>query len=186
MRLFVAIELPAETRAEVARATAPLRDLDDALRWSRAETLHVTLAFLGTMEESRVGELTAALEGAAAAVAPFELTIRGVGGFPGLRRPRVVWAGVDAPAELGRLHQRVEAALAPRGYTAERRPFAPHLTLARVRGGRARPIPALEEAAGGVELETTLLVREIALMQSLLGAGGARYARVAAVPLGGR
>lgn len=93
----MAIELPAAAQAEVAHATAPLRGLDDALRWTRTENLHLTLAFLGEMPEERVPALTEALTGAAARVAPFALRLAGVGGFPGLSRPRVVWASAEAP-----------------------------------------------------------------------------------------
>lgn len=181
----MAIELPGDARAEVARATAPFRGADDALRWTRTENLHLTLAFLGEMPEERVPALTEALAGAAAQVAPFALTLSGVGGFPGLRRPRVVWAGVAAPDALGRLHAAVEAALVPHGYLAERRPYTPHLTLARAQGGRAQPMPELAERAAEVELGTSLEVKEIVLMRSRTEAGGARYERLAALALTG-
>jgi 2'-5' RNA ligase len=185
VRLFVAIELPEDVRAEVARATAPLRTLDDALRWTRTASLHLTLAFLGETPAERVPALAGALADAAAPVAPFAMALRGIGAFPALRRPRVVWVGAMAGVELVTLNARVESALAPHGYAPERRPFAPHLTVARVRGTRARRIDGLEERAGEVTLDTSLTVREVALMVSFPEPGGARYERLAGAALGG-
>ena len=138
LRLFVACELPDDVRDALGRLQAGLRRGDRAgLRWVRPEGIHITLKFLGGVEEGRVGEITPAL---ASAIEPFELRVRpaSLGGFPSLvagggARLRVVWVGLEGDVEgLAALAGRVDAALESIGFPSERRPFAAHLTLARV------------------------------------------------------
>ncbi len=188
LRLFVAIELPEEWLAALARLQEALRGAGlVALRWTRPEGIHLTLKFLGAVPEKRLDEVTRAMARAAAQARPFTLRLGRLGSFGGPQRPRVIWTGVQGELEaLTRLWRAVEAEIAPLGFPQERDSFTPHLTLARV------PEPAQRELAGvladalarTVLPETTpLTVREIALMRSLLGPGGARYQRLATVPL---
>lgn len=149
MRAFVAIDLPDSLRAELTRredlfrtamASSPGRKGE--VRWVRAESIHLTLKFLGDAAEARLAELIKRLE-ASGRFKPFTVEVKGFGFFPDARNPRVFWAGVEAPPELGMLAARVEAAAAEAGFAQERRPFLPHLTLARL----ASPVPALVTAA---------------------------------------
>ena len=137
VRCFVAVELPAEARRCIGGLVAGLREAGvRGLRPVNPDGVHLTLKFLGDVSTSTVGDVAAALEGAAAGARPFDLELRGVGGFPDLRRPRVLWVGVGGDLEaLQRLYESVESALAPLGFPPEGRAFTPHLTLARLREG---------------------------------------------------
>lgn len=152
----------------------------------RPESVHVTLAFLGQVDDARVPELVRALEGAARAGGRFSLGLGGGGSFGSPRAPRVLWVGVTGEVDaLVALQQRVVEALAPLGFPPEERRFSPHLTLARARspGGDAA-LKAAEELARAVASEAEP-IEEIVLFQSSPGAGGPRYDALARVPLGG-
>ena len=185
LRLFVACELPAGVRSALEAIQDDLRRLDvPRLRWTRVEGIHVTLKFLGAVAASRVDAITAALE---AAVTPFELRLRlsSLGGFGGARL-RVVWAGLDGDvAALASLAGAVDAALTPLGFPRERRPFAAHLTLARV----PDQLPAAERQKIGKLIDgyrgtrtASMILTQVVLMRSTLGPGGAVYERLALFP----
>ncbi len=188
LRLFVACELPDDVRGALGRVQDDLRRLGAGrLRWVRPEGIHVTLKFLGAVEESRVEALSSAL---AAAVEPFELRLRPstLGGFGGSRL-RVVWVGLEGDIEaLGALAGRVEASLAPLGFSSEGRPSAPHLTLARV-PDQAPPAERrrLSELIECYRLppQPAMTLAEVHLMQSVPGPGGSVYHRLASFPRAG-
>ncbi len=135
LRLFVAVTLPAEAREAIARVIHALRAADmSGLRLVNPEGVHLTLKFLGNVDSSRVSVLTDALHAAGEGAAPFALQLSGVGAFPNPRSPRVLWAGVSGDTEsLTALASRVDDTCSTLGYSRERRPFSPHLTLAHVR-----------------------------------------------------
>jgi len=141
MRLFTAIEIPDEVRSALRAVLAYLRPLAN-LRWSPVENLHITTKFIGEWPEARVAELRSALR--QVAMAPIEIAIRGLGWFPNQKRPRVFYAGVESPPELGALAVATERALASIGVPVEDRPYRPHLTLARVKD--TAPLNALNNA----------------------------------------
>ena len=186
MRLFLAINLDPSVRQAIHDATAPLRDAAPSLSWVREPLLHFTMKFLGEQEEMLVAALRAALASVGMRHRTIELELGGIGAFPNLRRPRVVWMGIASEPRLELLHHDVEVACEQLGLPLEGRPFRPHLTLARV---RVRPpldeLRALARAAKRVDHRETLMVESIDLMQSDLGqpASGARYTRLAAAPL---
>src|SRR5690606_8650349 len=138
VRLFFAVKLPADEQEQLHDATARLRATDLPVRWVPPEHLHVTLKFLGTVAEPLVAAVQDAGARAAAGLAPFDARLGGIGAFPNVRRPRVVWVGVRDAEPLLRLHAALEQALAPLGFAPEDRAFQPHVTLGRVRDG-ARP-----------------------------------------------
>ena len=185
VRLFVACELPDDVRDALGRIQADLRRMaGDSLRWVRPESIHVTLKFLGEVDATRVGDITAAL---AAAIEPFELRVRPatLGTFGG-DRLRVVWVGLEGATDaLAALAARVEGALEPLGFPREQRPFAAHLTLARapdhVPVEERRQLAALARRYQPPPLPSMTL-RQVALMRSTLGPGGSLYSRLAAFP----
>lgn len=190
MRLFVAFDLPpAVTRRIAAFATAQ-KDLLPAARWVPPENVHLTLAFLGEVEQSRLPSLVAALGSAFAAHPPVRLAVVGGGCFPPRRPARVAWLGIEAEPPLGPLHaavaRGVESAL---GLPPEKRPFHPHLTLARPRKPWPRgAVDAFTNAAAswvrGVETEElTFNARQGRLIRSHLGPSGARYEVLESFPL---
>lgn len=157
MRLFVAVDLPAEARAAIGavqrRMVSRLADRSDGeprrasrLKWVDAGQSHVTLVFLGEVEEVRAPSLIAALE-TAVDLAPFEITLESIGVFPPRGAPRVLWVGVGAgTAPLAALQREVVARAASLGFPVDDRSFLPHLTLARWRESR----PADRERAARV------------------------------------
>jgi len=193
MRLFVAIEIPEGPRAEAGRRLQAVRGQLPPARWVDPEKIHLTLIFLGAIEEADLPALGAALRSAAAAHAPFLLALQGGGTFPPRRPARVAWIGVDAadtagPA-LAALQADVSAAAAGAvGYTPESRPYHPHITLARCPENWPRPAIDLFTAAFAGPLSDPFPVSRIALFESQLRGGpggGARYRVVEAFPLAG-
>lgn len=182
----MAVLLPEALRLRVDEAAAGLRDRARGVAWVRVENLHVTLRFLGAVDETTLGRAREALAEAAGDVAPFRLDLAGFGGFPSASSPRVIWVGVRDGAEpLVTLYARLEAALARRGLPPEGRAFHPHVTVGRAREPRGVPgLAGCLEASGEPLGETR--VDAVHLMRSDLDPGGARYSVLAREPLGGR
>lgn len=184
MRLFLAIDLGAELRHAVYESTAPLREAAPALAWVREEQLHLTLKFYGDVDEGRVSAIVDAMRGVAARHRVIELAVGEAGAFPGFRRARVVWLGVEREPRLELLHHDVEVASEALGFEVDGRAFRPHLTLARVRGrADEAALRALQRAARGVNFRGTLVVRSLDLMRSDLTSAGSRYILLDAAPL---
>jgi 2'-5' RNA ligase len=181
MRAFIAIDLPTSIQAALAQAQADLSARGPDCRWTRPEGIHLTLKFLGPISDPQVEQVTRAL----AVLAPFSVfsvEVRGFGFFPDARRPRVFWAGLEAPPSLGELAQRVEKVMAGLGFAPETRPFAPHLTLARLKVPRPQPaLAALVEPKSRVSLGR-FEVSEFFLFESKLSSRGAEYGKVARFP----
>lgn len=192
IRAFIAVELNAVVREAVERVMRDLRAAagGDCVRWVRPEGIHLTLKFLGDIDVDSVPAISGALDRCATPSQPFSLMLEGVGAFPNLRRPRVIWVGLGGALEpLMELHRSVERELETLGFARERRAFTPHLTLGRVRDGASQQqLRALSEAVAGasVERDVVILVRELALMKSDLRPTGAVYTRLHAALLGGR
>jgi 2'-5' RNA ligase len=177
LRIFYAIELPLEIRARAAEHIARLRSTLPHLRagWERTEKLHLTLKFLGNVEESRIPALSLAAERAVSAFSPFTLTVADAGAFPPHGQPRVLWLGIsDSSNTLARLQQALEDECAAAGFKREQRPFHPHITIARLRQpAGARQLAAIHKETGFPAMELT--VKEIILMHSEMTPGGSRY-----------
>ena len=190
IRAFVAILLTDATRQAVAAEIERLRPFGRAVAWVPPQNLHLTLQFLGEQPDDRLSEAGAALEEAAAGAAPFTATLHGLGAFPGLERPRILWVGVaQGGMEVRALQVRVAAALEARGFPPESRPWHAHLTIGRVfdeRRWRREASPGLREAI--TRLGSTSFgevpVASIALMRSDLHPSGARYSELRAFELG--
>jgi len=186
-RLFLAINLPASVRGAIAADTAPMRAAARDLSWVAADDIHLTLKFLGAQPPEAVAPLRDALAPALARVVPLALEIGGLGAFPNLRAPRVVWMGVAADSRLELLHHDIEVIGADQGYELEGRPFRPHITLARARTALAeQPARALRQAAAMVRHASRVPVSSVEIMATQFGAGGARYTALASIALGGR
>ena len=181
MRLFVALDVPEHVGAAIAGLSAKLRLTCPSARWVRIEGAHVTLKFIGEVSAERADEIKAALATVLFSTAvPIHFT--GVGFFPNDRRPRVLWAGVEASAELAALAVAVDSALGSLGFAPETRAFSPHLTLARFDppGGKGA-LDALHAAiakAGPFEFGDAIQ-KEFHLYLSILKRGGAEYTRLA-------
>lgn len=189
IRSFVAILLPDALRDTIAATIERLRPLCAAVAWVPPQNLHVTLQFLGSQTEERLVAADAALEAAVARCAPLDVTLHGLGAFPGLERPRILWIGMAQGAlEARALQARVADALADHGFPKEERAWHPHVTIGRVfdeRRWRREAGPPLRSALAQAAATRfgTLRVTEVALMRSDLAPSGARYTvrRVAAL-----
>ncbi|HYN84249.1 MAG TPA: RNA 2',3'-cyclic phosphodiesterase [Pyrinomonadaceae bacterium] len=177
LRVFCAVELPEDVRRAAAGHVARLRAEFPQLKvgWEREEKLHLTLKFLGEIEEARVERLSRAAGEAAAAARAFEISIEGTGLVPPRGAPRVLWLGVrDETRGLALLNERLEDACAAEGFARETRDFRPHLTVARLRTPEGvRPLASLHAATEFAA--RPFEVRELVVMQSQLGPGGSRY-----------
>jgi 2'-5' RNA ligase len=185
MRLFLAVRLPEPARERLRPALEAGRTAAGAsVGFARIEQLHFTLAFLGEQPEEALARACEAAE-KASELPQFELAISGRGAFPGMSRPRVLWLGVgEGAAALTALAEKLCGGLRERGFKLEDRPFRPHLTLARVRPRGDRDARRALEAIPPGEL-TRFTVRELSLMQSVLGSSGAKHTELRAFPLGG-
>jgi 2'-5' RNA ligase len=181
MRAFIAIELPETIREALAREQARFRAVSSDARWTRPEGIHLTLKFLGeisTEQEAQVKEALGAIE----RFEKFNVSVKGFGFFPDAKRPRVFWAGLDAPPGLARLSEQVEKALEPLGFPKEIRAFRPHLTLARFKIPRPQPKLTATLAASGASDLGTFEVSEFFLWESRLSPAAAEYRKVARFP----
>ena len=183
MRLFVALEIPATVRNNLEELIEQFRRLSGqdhrkGPRWVRAENLHVTLKFIGEAAPGKLEEIRRVLSGVRSS-AFVELKCRGLGFFPNEKRPQVFWAGLDASENLPRLVQDVDRALVPEGIERERRPFAPHLTLARFEPPRLDE--RFREAIAQAQSQEfgSFQAREFHLIESKTKPTGAEYTRVA-------
>jgi 2'-5' RNA ligase len=188
MRLFVAVELPAEALEALNRVQHELqRDpMLARLRWVRPEGMHLTLKFLGETPTARRADIEGAIERGVQGIAPFEVRLAKLGKFGSRMSPRVVWVDVEGDMEpLLRLQEQVERELAQLRYPPENRKFSPHLTLARVPQERAREVAgALETALASAKAPSaTIPVGGVSLMKSDLRPSGAIYTRLFAAPL---
>lgn len=189
IRSFVAIDLPDPLRDALQEVTEQLRRRmpDGSVRWSRVSGIHLTLKFLGDVSEADMPEVTQVLAGAGRRHAPFAFSVGGVGCFPAVARPRVVWVGVqEETGSLASLQRDVEKSLAPLGFQPEKRPFHPHLTLGRtrrnVRSADQRRIGEIIVASDVGELGR-INVASFRLVRSDLRPGGAVYTSLASFPL---
>ncbi len=176
MRLFTAIELPAEILLRLERLVALLRP-EALIKWSPLDNLHITVKFIGEWPNDRLPELESALAGIESR-RPIEIECRGLGWFPDERSPRVLWAGVQAGEALHDLARDTEEQLLPLGIARESRVFSPHLTLARVKS----PVPLRGLRRKVEELRPTLIgkfeVSRFALFRSDPGTNASIYRRL--------
>ncbi len=186
MRLFLALELDARERRKIVQATALMREAAPAANWVREENIHLSLKFFGELSEWAPAALSALLAPVGLAHQPLELRVGGLGAFPNLRAPRVVWMGVQHDPRLELLHHDVEGACDAGGYGLDARAFRPHITIARVRDGmKSADARALASAARAVRYAGTHRVAALSIVESVLEPGGPRYTQVASIPLGG-
>ena len=175
IRTFIAVEIDPQTVRQISLTVADLKPRIPGIRWVPPTNFHFTIKFLGNIEESKVEAIAQALELALHPFPRFIINAKGLGVFPKLRRPRVLWVGLEGK-ELSKLASKVEKALEPLGFEPEKRDFTPHLTVGRWRQFD-RPSREL-----GVELERwkghefgESTVTEVIFFRSELKRAGAIY-----------
>ena len=186
MRLFLAINLPPSERRAIRDATSPMRDAARGVSWVTEDRLHLTLKFLGEQPERVVEPLREVLLDVAARAPATRLELAGLGAFPNLRDPHVVWLGVGRDPKLELLHHDIESVCARLGYEEDGRAFRPHITLGRVRGRLSgEAARALSDAARRVEYRGAVEATSFEVMSSRLTPSGPNYSVVATIPLKG-
>jgi 2'-5' RNA ligase len=173
MRIFIALDIPAEIRARLTDYLERARNLAPEARWARVEGLHVTLKFVGEFSDARLEEMKAAL--ATVKAASFEVRFEGVGFFPNPKSARVFWAGVDGGEHLPRLASAIDGVLAGLGIAPEEKPYHPHLTLARA---SSRPLRELQALLEDKQRFGTMTAREFFLYRSQPQKGGSKYTKL--------
>jgi 2'-5' RNA ligase len=170
----VALDLSNEVRAAIAQFSEKLRTEFPSAKWARSEGIHVTLKFIGEVQEERVAQIEDALSAVNSAM-PVEMNFRGAGFFPDDRRPRVFWIGIDGTSNLAQIAAQIETRLEPLGIPRESREFKPHLTLARI--SELRGIEKLRDALRKRDSLDfgTVRTNEMHLFQSELGRAGSKY-----------
>ena len=169
MRLFIGIPLSPAVVAELAALTARLKSPDDGLRWPAEAGWHITLQFLGSTTPQQLACVMAGLS--QIRHAPFEIQLEPPGFFD---RAGVFFAGVRLSSQLTGLQQRVLAATTPCGFFPEERPYHPHITLARDKGGR-QGLRKLKGRLASVAEFSSFEAGEFLLYESFPGPGGSRY-----------
>ena len=184
MRSFIALELPEDVKAPISGLIEALRPVARAVRWVRAENIHLTLKFLGEVHEDRISGIGQAMERAAGMHAPFKVVAAGTGSFPGHGRPRVIWAGLDGGQELAGLHSDIERAMETLGFIPEKREFRAHLTIGRVKNPKGLQELMRELQAHADEGFGEFEALEVTLFKSDLLPSGARHTPLVRAPLG--
>jgi RNA 2',3'-cyclic 3'-phosphodiesterase len=191
MRLFVGLDIPQDIRDRLSHFVDGLRSFAPDIRFVNPETFHITLKFIGdTTKADEIKRALASIHGPS-----FNVTFAATGYFPGIKSPRVFWAGIQAPPELASLASAIDRAMTPLGFEPERGPYQPHLTLARSGSGRPRPTPGdkpnpkfqrLQQRLSSLPQPDfgTMTAHEFFLYESKLSPRGAQYFKVERYPLG--
>jgi len=189
LRLFLAIAVPPAVCGEIARAQDQLRrhSPPGAIRWTRPDQFHLTLKFLGDVLAGQVDALKASVATVCAGFPALQLSADGLGFFPGVEKPRVVWTGTrEDTGRLADLQRQLEAAMQPFAPTEKAGPFTGHITLGRFKPGHHTLPPRLMERVTMLPARHfgDWLAGSVELVRSELTATGARHTPLASFPLG--
>jgi 2'-5' RNA ligase len=186
VRAFIAFALPPEIEQHARVLQERFRAAGLKLRWVATSNIHLTIRFLGEIDPSMIDPIGAAIQASARSAAPIDLVVQGLGVFPNIRRPNVLWAGLGGQLDnLQQLHARLEDELAFWGFAREKRPFRAHLTLARIKDriDSRNLSEALKESGNFEPLMFT--ATELILFRSDLRPQGAQYTQLVKKKLGG-
>jgi len=176
IRSFIAIELSESIKKELAQLQEELKSCSADVKWTKPENIHLTLKFLGSVDEVQINQIKSILDKVASNCKPFKISLFKIGCFPKLDYPRVVWVGIDKGcSDAEAIAKDIEEDLSKIGFTKEKRSFSAHLTLGRVRSGKNRK--NLVEKIKSLEFDssTEMLAKEITLFKSTLTPKGSIY-----------
>ena len=179
IRSFIAIELSPPLRHHIEKIQNELKSATTDVRWVRSEGIHLTLKFLGAIDEQRVDEIGDRIEECVADTTIFTVTVGSLGAFPNSEHPKVIWLGIeDERGVLQNVQQTIDTRLTSLGFTAEKRTFSPHLTLGRIKSPKGRRTVSERLKTMGKCECGTLDVKEIFLFKSDLKPSGAVYTKL--------
>lgn len=183
IRTFIAVDLPQQVKMEIDKMTAGFRQLNANIRWVKAANLHLTLRFLGDIPEESVPALADSIKDGTEGFGRFDLSLSGLGAFPNLRRPRVIWIGSGSGTDrLKNLAAKVEQATIESGFGKGDKPFSSHLTIGRVKfpKGLDQLLTQIEKTG----YESQLFgVNEVSIFKSDLSPAGPKYTRLEVISL---
>lgn len=183
MRAFIAVELDPAIKESLLALIRDLRATRAAVRWVAPAGMHLTLKFLGAIDDGQALRVKDVLTQVVSRHRPFPIQVEGTGAFPGERNPRVLWAGFSAAPELLALQSDLDKALEAEGFEREARDFSPHLTLGRVKGPERLAQAMAELARHRERTFGSMTVGALALFESLLRPEGAEYRKLFEAPL---
>jgi 2'-5' RNA ligase len=179
IRAFIALPLPEAVKKELLKVSATLRKIMDA-RWVSPEAMHITMKFLGDIDEKNIEGMAKKLDELSEPCQPFEMSLGGLGAFPSPKKARVVWAGIEADiSRLRNLAASIDDMALDYGITKEGRPFTAHVTLARLRE------PSMINLDVRIE-KITFIINGMHFYKSDLTPQGARYTLLHSSPFTGR
>ncbi len=182
IRIFIAIEIPDSIQTKIAQLQEELKQSGEHISWTKASNIHLTLKFLGDVEETLLPEMNNSLGLICSKQAAFSFTIKNLGFFPNTRRARVLWAGIFNPGQqLAELTKKVEECLIQFGFSKENRKFNPHLTIGRVKSPLR--ISFIEKIKGKSFFGGKITVGEIVVIKSDLKPTGAVYTPLVKIKL---
>ncbi len=185
IRAFIAIAVPESVLKSCQEIMAQLKGLNLQGRFAKTDSIHLTLQFLGNIEEDQIAVIAQVLEQAGREIAPFDLEVGRLGVFPHLANPRVVWIGAEPVDELMTLQSKIQQGLEPLGFSKENRDFHPHLTLLRLKSRKnLRQLAQYIDTEGPGLRAGVIQAEQIHLYQSILKPQGAEYRKLFTARLG--
>ena len=183
IRAFIALDIPGEIQECLTTVSNQLKEEigEVPIRWVDTENIHLTLKFLGDVSLNNLEVLQESIRAEAYACKPLVFSVGRVGAFPKIRNPRVIWVGVEAPAEMLDLQRGIDVQMTRIGYAPDRRPFSPHLTLGRVsRNAKAAEIRKIGEVLSNSKIGFLGVgrVNAVHLYRSDLKPDGAVYTKL--------
>ncbi|MGA9363974.1 MAG: RNA 2',3'-cyclic phosphodiesterase [Bacteroidota bacterium] len=175
IRSFIAIDTAPEVKAAIVDVEERLRSTDAKVRWESIEKFHITLKFLGNVEEPKAHSLESRLEEVLRPFSAFNMTYQGVGCFPNQHHPRVIWIGAEnEDGTLRRIQETIEGVAESFGFQREERQFHPHITIGRVKGSRNLKV-LVSELGNTAFAPHSSLIKEVLMMKSDLKPSGSVY-----------
>lgn len=183
IRTFIAVDLPPSVLEALGQVSSQLQEKlpDTPVRWVNYQKMHLTLKFLGDISKENIGMVEKILQSEAAKHQAMEIGIGGIGAFPKMRHPRVIWIGIEAPTDLFDLRRGIEDGVAQLGYNYDKYDFTPHLTLGRLsRKASARDVRKIGNVLHEYQVGFIGVARieAVHLYRSDLSPEGAKYTRL--------
>jgi len=184
LRSFIAIELPDSAKSALAELQGELKKTGADIRWVKPDNVHLTLKFLGNIEEKIISTIVQVIQGTCNKYTPFNLEIKEIGFFPDMKSPRIIWVGINGNTTIAGMQSEIDSGLSSLGFEREKRNFAPHLTLGRFRTSRGKKF--ITEAVEQFRNRSfgVIGVTSLSLMRSDLHQAGAQYTKIAEISLG--
>jgi 2'-5' RNA ligase len=184
IRAFIAAEIDPQTKKKISNLISILKKSEADVKWVTEDQMHLTLKFLGNIEQDRIQEISDALSAIANKAFSFTIHLSKLGAFPNMNHPRVIWIGIDKGAEsLEALNKKIETNLEKLGFPKENREFKPHFTLARIKSSKniLELIKTLEKNT--FDSEGEIKINKLIIFQSILTPKGAIYTKLSTAEL---